>query len=432
MKVLVAHNFYQQPGGEDVVFRSELALLASRGLEPVAFEMHNDDVRGMGRLRLLGATVWNRAASKRLRAAIRDNKVDLVHFHNTFPLMSPAVYHAARAEGAAVVQTLHNFRLLCPGANFYRDGEVCEKCLGKALPLAAIRHKCYRGSTAASAATAAMLSLHRAIGTFAGAVDAFITPTHFARRKFIDGGLPAEKIVVKPNFLEPDPGPGTGGGGYAIFVGRLSHEKGLDTLLEAWALCGDAARLKIVGDGPLAPQVKAAAERNKSIEWLGRREGDALMDLIGRADALIFPSNCYETFGRVAAEAFASGTPVIASGHGAPADIVDDGRTGFLFKPGDGADLAAKVRQVMPDRAMLSRMRDEVRREYLRKYTGARNFEMMMAIYQKARAGHPCHAAADATPPVNVPSPAAAAAAPAPDEAAASPVSAAVAPPPSA
>jgi glycosyltransferase involved in cell wall biosynthesis len=391
MKVLVAHNFYQQPGGEDVVFRSELALLEQFGHKPVPFEMHNDSVKGMGRLRLLGATIWNRGAARELRDLVRREKVDLVHFHNTFPLMSPSVYYAARDEGAAVVQTLHNFRLLCPGANFYRDGEVCEKCLGKSLPLAGIKHKCYRDSTAASAATAGMLALHRGIGTYANVVDAFITPTHFARRKFIAGGLPAEKIVVKPNFLDPDPGPGGGGGGYAIFVGRLSHEKGLDTLLAAWELCRDAVPLKIVGDGPLADQVKSAAERNRGIEWLGRREGDELMDLIGRAEVLVFPSNCYETFGRVAAEAFARGTPVIASGHGAPADIVDDGRTGFLFKPGDAADLAAKVWAVLPDRAQLARMREEVRREYLRKYTGARNYEMLMLIYQKARVGHACH-----------------------------------------
>jgi glycosyltransferase involved in cell wall biosynthesis len=395
MKVLVAHNFYQQPGGEDVVFRSELALLESFGHEPVRFEVHNDEVKGMGRLRLLGATVWNGDVARRLREVIRAEKVDLVHFHNTFPLMSPAAYSAVQKEGAAVVQTLHNFRFLCPGANFYRDGEVCEKCLGKSIPLPGALHKCYRDSFAASAATAAMLTIHRGLGTYANQVDAFITPTHFARKKFIAGGLPAEKIVVKPNFLDPDPGPGEGGGGYAIFVGRLSHEKGLDTLVEAWEQCRDAAPLKIVGDGPLAPLVQAAAEKNKSIEWLGRREGLDLLELIGRASVLIFPSNCYETFGRVAAEAFARGTPVIASGHGAPADIVDEGRTGFLFKPGDPASLAAKVREVLPNKGQLALMRAECRREYLRKYTGARNYEMMMAIYQKARAGHPCHDVAD-------------------------------------
>ena len=353
--------------------------------------MHNDDVAAMGRLRLLGATVWNRSAAARLREAVRTHRADVVHLHNTFPLMSPAVYYAARAGGAAVVQTLHNFRLLCPGANFYRDGKPCEDCLGKSLPLPGVKHKCYRDSRAATAATAAMLSIHRAIGTWANAVDAYIAPTNFAREKFIAGGLPAEKITVKPNFVHPDPGVGAGGGGYAIYVGRLSHEKGLDTLLAGWEILGASVPLKIVGDGPLAADVKAAVARNPAIEWLGRRPIDQVYDLIGSADLLIMPSNCYETFGRVAAEAYAKGTPVIASDHGAPADIVVEGRTGLRFKPGDGADLACKVRVALSDRSKLADMRRQARNEFETKYTGARNYEMLMAIYEKARAGRPCH-----------------------------------------
>ncbi len=346
----------------------------------------------MGRLRLLGATVWNRSAAARLRDAVRSHRADIVHFHNTFPLMSPAVYYAARREGAAVVQTLHNFRLLCPGANFYRGGKVCEDCLGKSLPLAGIKHKCYRDSTAATAATAGMLSVHRVIGTWANAVDAYITPTRFARDKFIAGGLPADKLFVKPNFVHPDPGVAAGGGGYAIYVGRLSHEKGLDTLLAGWDSLGGEVPLKIVGDGPLADDVKAAVARNSSIKWLGRRGLDEVYNLIGDADLLIMPSNCYETFGRVAAEAYAKGTPVIASDHGAPADIVDHGRTGLRFKPGDGADLAAKVRLALSDRGKLAEMRHAARNEFEAKYTGGRNHEMMMAIYEKARTASPCHA----------------------------------------
>jgi glycosyltransferase involved in cell wall biosynthesis len=393
MRVLVAHNFYQQPGGEDQVFRSELALLERHGHNPVKFEMHNDDVRGMGRLALLGATVWHRAAAARVAEMVRQHKIDVAHFHNTFPLMSPAVYSAARGAGAAVVQTLHNFRLLCPGANLYRDGKVCEQCVGKAVPIGGVIHKCYRDSRGASLATAAMLTTHRALGTWHNAVDAYITPTRFARDKFIEGGLSGEKIIVKPNFVDPDPGfaESGGAGGYAIFVGRLSHEKGLDTLLSAWSHLRGEVKLKIVGDGPLADDVKAAVARDASIEWLGRREMDEVLDLIADAALLVMPSNCYETFGRVAIEAFAKGTPVIASNHGAPADVVDEGRTGLRFAPGDGADLAAKVRQLLADDARRTRMRGEVRREFEAKYTGAANYEMLMSIYQRARAGRPCH-----------------------------------------
>jgi glycosyltransferase involved in cell wall biosynthesis len=397
MRVLVAHNFYQQPGGEDQVFHSELALLEARGHEPVPFEMHNDDVAAIGKLRLAAATLWNRSAAARIADIVREKRIDVVHFHNTFPLMSPSVYYAAHSAGAAVVQTLHNFRLLCPGANFFRDGQVCEKCLGKSLPLAGITHKCYRDSRGASAVTATMLSVHRMIGTYQNGVDAYITPTSFAREKFIAGGLPADRIFVKPNFVDPDPGLGPGGGDCAIFVGRLSHEKGLDTLLAAWQQ-PDMPPLKIVGDGPLADQVKGALATHRNIEWLGRRPMDQVLDLIGRAGVLVFPSECYETFGRVAVEAYAKGTPVVASGHGAPGDVVDDGRTGLLFKPSDGADLAAKVKQLMADPDLRQRMRENGRREYEDKYTGQRNYEMLMTIYQSARVRRPSHSTQAPTP----------------------------------
>lgn len=396
MRILVAHNFYQQPGGEDAVFRSECALLEARGHEVARFEISNEDVKQMNRVSLLSATVWNRSMARKLRDAARAHRAEIVHFHNTFPLMSPSVYGAARSAGAAVVQTLHNFRLLCPGANFFRDARVCEKCLGQAIPLAGAIHKCYRQNRSASSAVVGMLSLHRALGTYQNGVDAYITPTHFAKAKFIAGGLPEAKIYVKPNFVEPDPGIGTRIGpgldparaGHAIFVGRLSHEKGLDVLLPAWdqlAQQGDAAPgLKIIGDGPLADDVRRAAARNPSIEWLGRQSSEEVMESIGGATVLIFPSICYETFGRTAVEAFARGVPVIASGHGAPGEVVEDGRTGWHFRPGDSNDLAQKVRDSLSNPARLDRMRVEARKEYETKYKGGTNYEMLMEIYERS------------------------------------------------
>ena len=391
MKILVAHNFYQQPGGEDQVFRNELALLRDHGHDAIPFEMHNDAVETMGQLKLAVSTIWNRDAASRLGAAVREHNIDIVHFHNTFPLMSPAAYYAAHSAGAAVVQTLHNFRLLCPGANFFRDGKVCEEYLHKKIPLPGVKHKCYRDNRGASAVTTTMLSVHRAIGTWSRVVDAYITPTRFAREKFVAGGLPADRIFAKPNFVEPDPGMRQGGGRYAIFVGRLSHEKGLDVLLEAWR---DPALppLKIVGDGPMAETVKTVVAANPGVEWLGRKPMEEVFDLIGRASVLVFPSECYETFGRTAVEAFACGTPVVASGHGAPGDVVQDGQTGLHFKPSDALDLAAKVKQLMSDAELRARMRLAVREEYLAKYTGSHNYEMLLSIYERARMRHPGHA----------------------------------------
>ena len=362
MRILLAHNFYQQPGGEDEVFRSEYDLLRSYGHAVTRFTLHNDGVDAMGRLALLGATVWNPKAAAALREQIRVERPDVVHFHNTFPLMSPAAYAAARAEGAAVVQTLHNFRLVCPGALLMRDGKACEECLHKAVPLPAIKHKCYRGNRAATAAVATMLTVHRAAGTYRSAVDVYLAPSRFAAGKLVEGGLPADKIVVKPNFVHPEPPAGPGGGGYAAFVGRLSPEKGVEVLLAAWERVGSRLPLTIVGDGPMAPLVKAAAARNPAVRWAGRKKIDEVYELLGRADLAICPSTCYETFGRVAAEAFATGTPVVASGHGAFADIVDPGRTGSLFRPGDAGDLAAQVLRLVDDPAALVRMRGEARR----------------------------------------------------------------------
>jgi len=384
MKVLITHNFYQQPGGEDEVFYSEGSLLKAFGHEPITFVLHNDEVRGMGRASLIRATIWNRRTHTEMRRLIREHKPDVVHFHNTFPLASPGVYYAARAEGAAVVQTLHNYRLMCPGAALFRDGKPCESCIGKTVPWNGVMHKCYRDSTAASAIVAATLTIHGIVGTWRDAVDLYITPSEFTRRKYIQGGFPADRLVVKPNFVHPDPGVGSGDGGYVAFVGRLSPEKGLDTLLAAWSRPGMTVPLKIVGDGPLAADVRAAVAKFPHIEWLGRMKAEQVYEFIGRARLLVVPSNCYETFGRVAVEAFAKGVPVVAADHGALADIVEDGRTGALFKGGNADDLARQVQKLLCDLGSMSAMRLAVRREFLEKYTGERNIESLMAIYRRA------------------------------------------------
>ncbi|HZL34738.1 MAG TPA: glycosyltransferase family 4 protein [Tepidisphaeraceae bacterium] len=384
MRILVCHNFYQQPGGEDQVFAAEVELLRKFGHDVSTFEMDNDSVAGMSKPALMAATVWNRKTYRAMRERVRQCRAEVVHFHNTFPLISPSAYYAAAAQGAAVVQTLHNFRLLCPGANLFREGRACEDCVGKCVPWPGVLHKCYRESRGASAAVAALLSVHRATGTWANAVHAYLTPTEFARQKFVAGGLPRDKLIVKPNHVDPDPGPGPGDGAYAIFVARLSHEKGIETLLAAWAKLSFPVPLKIIGDGPLAASVEAAEKQNPNIQWLGRRPLAQVYEAIGHAAALIFPSRCYETFGRVAVEAYAKGTPVIASRHGAPGEVVKEGRTGFLFTPGDADELAGLVGRVFSTPSALADLRPGARAEYEAKYTGAANHEMLMRAYRQA------------------------------------------------
>jgi glycosyltransferase involved in cell wall biosynthesis len=388
MRILIAHNFYQQAGGEDQVFYAESRLLESfaPGAHDVAkFVMHNDQVQTMGKLGLARATIWNKSAASEFTKVLQQHKPDVVHFHNTFPLISPACYRAAKDHGAAVVQTLHNFRMICPSAVFFRDGRVCEDCLTKKLAWPGVAHACYRGSHAQSAAVAVMSATHRALGTYGNDVDLYIAPSDSAKAKFVaSGARPDEKIIVKPHFVDPDPGVGTGAADFAVFVGRLSFEKGLETLLAAWEILGTRIPLKIIGDGPLADQVAAAAVKNGSIHALGRRSMDDVYRIVGEARVLIFPSRCYETFGRVAIEAFARGTPVIASNHGGMADVVSHERTGLLFKPGNANDLAEKVLRIFADDVLTMRLRRDARREFEVKYTAAENYRQLLSIYHSA------------------------------------------------
>ncbi|MFB3132930.1 MAG: glycosyltransferase [Rhodothermales bacterium] len=385
MVVLMVHNFYQQPGGEDQSFAAEAGLLEAYGHTVCRYTLHNDAIQQMSALRVARATIWNTTAYRELRALIRRVQADVVHFQNTFPLVSPAGYYAAQAEGVPVVQSLRNYRLMCPNGLFFRDGRPCELCLGR-LPWPGVRHACYRNSRPATAAVATMLTVHRALGTWSKHVDAYVALTAFARQKFIEGGLPAVKIAVKPNFVYPDPGPTEQKEDYALFVGRLSAEKGLDVLLEAWPRLGSRLRLKVVGDGPLAGPVQEAARANEHIEWLGRLPYDAVLDRVGRAALLVIPSVWHEPFGRVAIEAYAKATPVVASDRGALAEIVEHERTGLLFRPGDADDLAAQVAWLLDHPTRCRQMGKAARRAFETTYSAERNYEMLMAIYEAATA----------------------------------------------
>jgi glycosyltransferase involved in cell wall biosynthesis len=386
MRVLAIHNFYQQPGGEDQVFRDETRLLELHGHEVIRFTLHNDQIADMSRLQLAADTMWNRRVSGRLENLMDRARPHVAHFTNTFPLISPAAYRAVRRRGAAVVQTLQNYRLLCPNALFLRGQQVCEDCAGKAFAWPGVMHACYRGSRTASLGVATMLSVHRAAGTWRRDVDVYVPATGFAAEKFAQAGLPAERIMVKPNFVDPDPEPGAGRGGYAVFVGRLAPEKGLPTLLEAWSMMDAGTPLKIVGDGPLADLVKDAAARMPSVQWLGRRPLEEVYRIVGDAAVLIFPSIWYEGMPKTILESLAKGTPVIASRIGAMAEMIDHGRIGLHFAPGSAAELAQQVQAAFSGRIDLGRMRGEARREFEMKYTPEQNYRRLREIYAAAMA----------------------------------------------
>jgi len=375
--VLSVHNHYRQTGGEDRVFASETALLEQHGHTVLRHEDNNERISpaAIGTAR---DAVWSRRSFRRLESLAQTNAIDVAHFHNTFPLISPSAYYAVRRAGVPVVQTLHNFRLICAGATLSRNGSACESCIEHRSVLPGIAHACYRNSRPATAALSTMLAVHRLVGTYQRQVDTYIALSSFARRKFVAGGLPGDRVVVKPNFVSPDPGVGQGRGGYALFVGRLSEEKGLKTLATAWRTA-TAIPLRVVGDGPLSDTAWP-----EGVTLLGVQPQEQVMALMQNATILILPSTCYENAPLTIVEAFACGLPVIASDIGSLPEFVRHRHTGLLFSSGDPQDLARQVRWAFEHPEELRAMRVNARREYEEKYTAERNYKMLMTIYEMA------------------------------------------------
>ena len=384
MRILSIHNRYLIRGGEDQSRELEEKLLQEQGNQVDIYEENNNRVAEIGKVRVAIRTVWSTESYQIVRQKLTENSYNIVHVQNFFPLISPSVYYAANKQGVPIIQTLRNYRLLCANSYFFRDQKVCEDCLGKIIPWPGVVHGCYRDSKLGSLVVVTMQTLHRAISTWKKMVNLYITLTDFTRQKFIQAGLPADKIVVKPNFVYPDPGMGEGHGNSAICIGRLSPEKGLDTLLAAWQLLGGKIPLKIIGDGPLSNQVREAVTKLPYVKWLGRLPIQEVYTLIGEAKFLIFPSQWYETFGRVAIEAFAKGTPVIASNLGNMSSMIESGRTGFHFSPGDPNDLVALVEYALTHPEKLRKMRFEARSEFEAKYTAQQNYHKLMDIYKLA------------------------------------------------
>jgi glycosyltransferase involved in cell wall biosynthesis len=320
-------------------------------------------------------TLWSTQTAHDIRKLISCFRPDVIHAHNTFPLVSPSLYWAAAEAKVPVVQTLHNFRLLCPQATFFRDGHICEDCLGR-LPWRSIVHRCYRDSTTQSAGLGGMLAIHRGLNTWRSKVTRYIALNEFCRNKFIEGGLPAERIVVKPNFVDFDESAPYERSGL-LYVGRLSIEKGIDVLARATSTLTDA-QVRIVGVGLEQAKVIDVP----GIEWLGALSRTQVWEKMGQAVALVFPSITYESFGLVALEAFASGTPVIASRINAIPDLVEEGETGLLFTPGDAADLADKMRWALLNPGQMAAMGRVARVRYEARYTAERNYEQLVAIYR--------------------------------------------------
>lgn len=348
MKILVIHNDYQQPGGETVYVNAQISLLQQHGHSTVTYWRDNREIERYGFAQKFAFFINAFLSVRTLRdiyALVEKERPDVAHIHNVFPLISPAVYQALKQVGVPIVQTVHNFRFLCPNALFYTQGQICERCkYGDTLP--AVRWQCYRQSYLLSALYALTIGLHRRWGTF-DLIDCFVPVTEFVAQKLVEGQLTTwEKIVVLGNFL-PDPLPAPGSfesrEPYAVYLGRLSPEKGIEVLLDAIAGLPSIV-LKIAGDGPLLEALRTRArQQSLRVEFLGYVSGEAKWDLLCNATASVVPSIWYEVFPFSALEAMAAGTPVVASNLGGLPHAVEDGKSGLLFRAGDSRDLLEKL-----------------------------------------------------------------------------------------
>lgn len=391
MKIVIVHNSNQQFAGDDVVVAQEIKLLEDAGNEVVLFKRSNWEVEsyvGIGRISLAKRTIWASDTKREFAHLLAKEKPDVVHAHNTFVMISPSVFSACFEAGVPVVQTLHSYRLLCPAATLFRSGKVCEECMQHSL-WRSVRYGCYRNSHAATTVTALMLAFHRQRKTWSREISCFVTLTEFSRKKFIEGGLPAEKVVVKPNFLDPDPGKRMGDGEYALYVGRLSPEKTVSTILAAWKRLQMPIPIWIVGTGPLETQLRAQADHEglTHVHFKGEVRHEDAIAAFKNARFLIFPSQWYEGFPMTLVESFACGTPVICSRMGAMQEIVTDGRTGLHITPGDVDELVQKVQWAWTHPEEVRAMGKEARTDYESKYTAKRNYPMLMEIYKRSIAG---------------------------------------------
>jgi glycosyltransferase involved in cell wall biosynthesis len=388
MKIVLVHNAYREPGGEDVVFQSEKQLLERAGHTVIPYVRSNTELQDaslVDRIGIVPRMVWSKEARQSFAAILDAERPDLVHVHNTFIVISPSIYSACSERGIPVVQTLHNFRLLCPAASFFREGMVCEECVDQSL-LRSILHGCYRNSRAATGAVALTLATHRAMGTWQASVTRYIALTDFAKKKFVAAGFPSERFVIKPNFADPDPGERLGAGEYALFIGRLDKTKGTRVLLDAWKRLPVKYPLHMVGDGPDRQEMEAQVRELQlsEVTFRGRLPHAAAVEAVKGARFTIVPSTWYEGFPMCIVESFSCGTPVLCSRLGGMSEIVDDQRTGLHFNPGDPQDLADKAEWAWNHPLELARMGREARRKYETDYTAEKNYSLLMEIYKQA------------------------------------------------
>lgn len=389
MKILMAHNFYKStaPSGEDIVFQNEFKLLQNNGIDVITYTKHNDDIQKLSiysKLKLPTKCIWSIETYREIKKLIRREKPDIVHFHNIWYLISPSAYYACKDYGVVpIVQALHNFRIFCANGLLLRNNNVCEECLNK-VPWKAIFYGCYNNSHFYSIPIALTEWVHQIIGTWKNTVNSYIALTNFSKNKFIQAGISQDKIYIKPNFLPNPPEPDYSNNDYAIFIGRLSKEKGIEILIEAFKKLPKFLKLFIIGDGPLRTKIEDLLKSEKiyNINLIGSLNHSQCIQFLKKSSCLILPSICFETFSMVICEAFACGKPVIASNIGAMAELVENGKTGLLFEPKNPEELAMKVKWMIENKDACVEMGKNARKVFEEKYTEEKNINMLLDIYR--------------------------------------------------
>ncbi|MFC8666533.1 glycosyltransferase [Streptomyces sp. NPDC057199] len=393
MHVLVVHNRYAsaQPSGENKVVDQEVALLREAGHRVEVFERRSDDIAARSLLSKAALPLlvpWNPAVRTELAARLRTERPDVVHVHNVFPLLSPAVLAACADADVPAVATLHNYTQVCPPGTLQRDGKPCTECVGSA-PLPAVRHGCYRNSRLATVPLAVSLSVNRR--RWWSGVERFFCLSAAQRDVLVRAGMPAERLAVKHNFV-PEPGAfRTGDGEHLLYLGRLAEAKGVRLLMAAWdeiaASGGVGVPLVIAGAGPLEQEVTAWAAGRDDVRCVGLYDTAESRKAIAGSVAVVAPSTWLEAFGLVVVEAMAAGVPTVAAGHGAFVELVEDGVTGLLHRPGDPASLASCIRRIAAGPALGREMGQAARRRYERDFSPAVGLERLVEEYRTAIAG---------------------------------------------
>ncbi|KUL37132.1 glycosyltransferase [Streptomyces regalis] len=394
MYVLVVHNRYAsaQPSGENKVVDQEVELLRAAGHRVEVFERRSDDIAArslLGKAAVPLLVPWNPGVRKELAARLRAERPDVVHIHNVFPLLSPAVLAACADAGVPAVATLHNYTQVCPPGTLQRDGRPCTECVGSAAPLPAVRHGCYRNSRLATVPLAVSLSVNRR--RWWTGVERFFCISAAQRDVLVQAGMPAERLAVKHNFV-PDPDDRRAGAGeHLLYLGRLAEAKGVRLLMAAWdeiaASGGVGVPLVIAGAGPLEREVTAWAAGRDDVRCVGLLDPAECQKAIARSVAVVAPSTWLEAFGLVVVEAMAAGVPVVAAGHGAFVELVEDGVTGLLHRPGEPASLASCIRRIAAEPALGREMGQAARRRYEQGFSPAVGLERLVEGYRTAIAG---------------------------------------------